>query len=94
MQIRIKGTPTAPYNLAALQAALPAAFAAGQEANIVPNSAYNATQPDVYANQLDQTLNLTGKTQAVTQVRAILPGQNYTTPPTVAKPLPLQPMAP
>ena len=90
MQIRIKATAPAqpPWNgLAALQAALPAAFAAGQDTNIVPNSAYNAAyganEPDVYVNQLDQTLNLTGVAQSVAEVRATLPGQNYTNPPTV-----------
>ena len=76
MQIRIKGTPTAPYNLAALQAALPTAFAAGQDKLLVPTG--------VYANQLDETLNLTGKTQSVAQVKAVLPGLNYTTPPKVS----------
>lgn len=88
MQIRIKGTPTGPYNLAALQTALPAAFAAGQDKIIVPNSAYNAAYgtnfPDVYVNQLDETLNLTGQGQSVAQVRAILPGQNYITAPKVS----------
>ena len=75
MQIRIKGTPSAPYNLAALQAALPAAFVAGQEAFIVP--------PATYANSLDETMNLTGKSQSVAQVKAVVGGQNYTTPPNV-----------
>ncbi len=53
----------------------------------MPNSAYNAAYgtnfPDIYANQLDETLNLTGQPQSVAQVKAVLPGQNYTTPPTV-----------
>ena len=88
MQIRIKGTNTAPYNLAALQAALPAAFAAGQDKIIVPNSAFNAAYgtnyADVYCNALDQSLNLSGLGQAVAQVRATLPGQNYVTPPAVS----------
>ena len=75
MQIRIKGTPTSPYNLAALQAALPTAFATGQEPFIVP--------PGVYPNHLDETMNLTGRAQAVAQVKAVMPGQNYTTPPNV-----------
>jgi len=87
MQIRIRGAATAPYNLAALQAALPAAFAAGQAPILVPNSAYNAAYgafyPDIYANALDETLNLTGTTQPVAQVKVIMPGQGYITPPTV-----------
>jgi FtsP/CotA-like multicopper oxidase with cupredoxin domain len=90
MQIRIKATAPAqpPWKgLAALTNALPKAFAAGQDKIIVPNSAYNLAYgtnwPDAYVNQLDQSLNLTGATQAVAQVRATLPGQNYTTPPTV-----------
>ncbi len=46
MQFRVAGTPTAPFNLAALQTALPAAFAASQPPLIVPEGTYapiNAT---------------------------------------------------
>ena len=88
MQIRIAGTPTAPFNLGALQAALPKAFAVAQDPILVPNpaynAAYNAAYPAIYANAADETLNLTPSTQSVSQVWATLPGQGYTTPPTVS----------
>jgi len=88
MQIRIKGTTTGAFNLGALQAALPTAFAVGQDPILVPNSgydlAYNAAFPDIYANAIDESLNLSGTTQSVALVKAVLPGQGYTTPPTVS----------
>jgi len=91
MQIRIKATaPAQPAwaGLAALQAALPVAFAAGQDPIIVPNSLYNGpynttpTATDKYVNGLDETLHL-GAASGVAKVMVTLPGQNYTTPPNV-----------
>jgi len=53
MVFKVKGKKTAPFNLAALQAALPPAFAASQPEPIVPQSAYGpaygTTFPDTYA---------------------------------------------
>ncbi|MFB3879681.1 MAG: hypothetical protein ACE149_00385 [Armatimonadota bacterium] len=87
LQIRIKGTPSAPYNVAALQTALPAAFAAAQPAPLVPAAAYNAAygtgNNNVYANVADETLNVTGSVQPVARVMLELPGFGYTSPPTV-----------
>jgi len=46
MQIQVAATaPAAPYNLTALQAALPAAFAASQPAPIIPEAAYATAYP-------------------------------------------------
>jgi FtsP/CotA-like multicopper oxidase with cupredoxin domain len=40
MQFRVAGTPSAPFNLANLQSALPAAFSASQPAPVVPQPTY------------------------------------------------------
>lgn len=40
MQFRVAGTPSAPFNVAALEAALPAAFKASQPAPVVPEPTY------------------------------------------------------
>jgi FtsP/CotA-like multicopper oxidase with cupredoxin domain len=42
MQFRVSGGTGTPFNLGALQAALPAAYAASQAAPVVPETAYNA----------------------------------------------------
>lgn len=81
MQIRIDPAAAAPtpadyYDVAALQAILPAAFASDQDPLLVPQN--------VYANALDDSLNLTGTAQPVTQVVTTLPGLGYTTAPTVS----------
>jgi FtsP/CotA-like multicopper oxidase with cupredoxin domain len=77
MQIRID--PNAPqgaaYDTAALDAALPAAFAMSQDPLLVP--------PGVYAQSVDETLNTTGIAQPVVRVVTTLPGLGYTKPPTV-----------
>ena len=89
MQIRIEGTATAPFNLTALQTALPKAFAVAQDQLLVPaayqNDAYNPAVPytDIYANSVDETLNVTGAPQSVSRVMLELPGLGYTTPPAV-----------
>jgi len=62
MQIVVSGTGT-PANLAALNAQLPAAFAASQPAPIVPQAAYSAaygqTFPDVFARLQNHSLTFT-----------------------------------
>ncbi len=88
MQINIAGTPTAPFNLAALQAALPAAFKADQDAPVVPESAYNVAygtnNPDIFANlATGDSINVTGKAQPVASIMTTLPGLNYLVPPIV-----------
>jgi len=87
MQIRIKGTATPPYDLAALQEALPKAFAVAQDHPLVPaavyNAAYGTSYKDIYANSVDESLNITGATQSVLKVMLELPGLGYTKPPTV-----------
>ncbi|BCS53119.1 choice-of-anchor D domain-containing protein [Geobacter sp. SVR] len=88
MQIRIKGAKGTPYDVAALQTALPKAFAVGQEHPLVPaaayNDAYGTTYQNIFANSVDETLNTTGTAQSVSRVMTELPGFGYTTPPTVS----------
>ena len=51
MQFRVQASTAAPrYNLAALQAALPAAFAASQPAPVVPEAAYGPAYGMVFPN--------------------------------------------
>jgi FtsP/CotA-like multicopper oxidase with cupredoxin domain len=87
MQIRIVAGTTTPFNLAALQTMLPAAFRVAQDPIIVPNSAYdaayNAKYTDIYCRSVDDSLNVTGAPQPVASVMTELPGLGYTTPPTV-----------
>jgi FtsP/CotA-like multicopper oxidase with cupredoxin domain len=87
MQIRIKGSATAPFDLATLQTVLPQAFKVAQDAPIVPescfNKAYGTSYPDIFADVTTETLNVTGAPQPVAAVMTVLPGLGYTTPPTV-----------
>jgi len=87
MQIRIKGVATAPYNLAALQTALPKAYSVAQDAPLVPESAFNAaygtTYADIFARGVDESLNVTGAAQPLATIMTTLPGLGYTTAPTV-----------
>ncbi|MGZ6274481.1 MAG: FG-GAP-like repeat-containing protein [Syntrophales bacterium] len=87
MQIRVSANGAEPFNLAALQAALPKAYGATQAKPIVPQKAYNlafGTFPtDTYVNNTDSTVNLLGTAQAVSQVITTLGGSGYTTSPTV-----------
>jgi FtsP/CotA-like multicopper oxidase with cupredoxin domain len=57
MQIRVEGTAASAFNLSALEAALPAAYAASQPVPIVPEAAYgpafNATFQDNYVRIQD-----------------------------------------
>ena len=50
MQFRVAGTPTAAFNLAALQTALPVAYVASQPPPIVPQTYY----PGAYHSAVDQ----------------------------------------
>jgi FtsP/CotA-like multicopper oxidase with cupredoxin domain len=50
MQIRIEGAPAAPFDLATLQARLPAAYAASQNPPIVPEAAYNDAYGAAFTN--------------------------------------------
>ena len=89
MQIRVAGAPSAPFNLAALQTALPKAFAVDQDAPVVPESnfnlAYGTNNPDIFSNVANiDSLNVTGKPQPVASIMTALPGLGYVTPPTVS----------
>jgi FtsP/CotA-like multicopper oxidase with cupredoxin domain len=91
MQVKVASSPGTPFNLAALQAALPQAYKASQAPPIVPQSAYNAafnpnpqTQqqyPDTYVNNTDESVNLTGTGQGVAKMIATLGGSGYTAAP-------------
>jgi FtsP/CotA-like multicopper oxidase with cupredoxin domain len=91
MQIRIDsaGSPTAAYDKSALQTYLPKAFKVGQDHLLVPaayqNDVYNPPTPyvNIFANSVAETLNVTGAVSSVARVMTELPGQGYTTPPTV-----------
>ena len=65
MQFQVAGTPSAPFNLAPLQTALPAAFKASQPTPIVPETVYNSvytTTPvtkDLYSKISDYSFTFT-----------------------------------
>ena len=73
MQFRVAGAPSTPFNMGALQAALPAAFKATQPAPIVPQATYPAASggnapTDLYAKIQDYsfTFNPIGSTVPTT----------------------------
>ncbi len=72
MQFQVSGALGTAYNLAALQTALPAAYAASQPAPLVPESAYNTafgtSYADNYARIQDQQIVMTpvGQTAPIT----------------------------
>jgi FtsP/CotA-like multicopper oxidase with cupredoxin domain len=62
MQFRVSGTPTAPFDLAALQAALPTAYVASQDPPVVPQTAYPGPYhgaTDKYARIADTSMTYT-----------------------------------
>ncbi|MCI4063062.1 multicopper oxidase domain-containing protein [Micromonospora sp. R77] len=63
MQIRVNGTPAAPFNLAQLQTRLPQAYAQSQPKPIVPEEAYNTAFgtdfPNTYVAIQDTTITFT-----------------------------------
>lgn len=90
MQINLQpgGIPGTPVNINTLNTALAAAYGASQQKPIVPNSAYDAafgttTTRNAHVQNVDDTINLTGKPQPVAQVVTTVPGAGYTTAPTV-----------
>lgn len=90
MQINIAstGTPGTPVSLSALNTALAGAYGASQQKPVVPNTAYDpafgTTTPfNAHVQNTDETINLTGKGQAVASVMTTGPGTGYTTAPTV-----------
>ncbi|MCX7007068.1 MAG: hypothetical protein NTY53_07435, partial [Kiritimatiellaeota bacterium] len=75
MQFRVAGTPVAPFNLPALQTALPSAFGASQPPLLVNTG--------IYARIQDQYMNTSGLPQALTNIILTQAGTAYTTPPTI-----------
>ncbi len=63
MQFRVSGGTGVAFNVAALQTALPTAYAASQAAPVVPeavfNTAYGATYPNTYSRIQDTSLTFT-----------------------------------
>ncbi len=89
MQIRLTGSIGTAYNLAALQAALPVAFAASQPAPIVPqadfNAAYGANYPtDAYARIQDTSMTFIPASSTVQGVTLTSGGSGYGSTPTVS----------
>ncbi len=88
MQFQVSGTAAAAYNLAALQTALPAAFAASQPAPIVPqaayDAAYNANYPtDANVRIQDTTMTFTPADTAIHTITVTGGGLGYSSTPFV-----------
>ncbi len=91
MQFQVAGTPAAAFNKAALDAAIPAAFAATQPKPIIPvagyDAAYNANFPaDAYARIQDTSLNIFNtllSNGALSGVQVTNGGSGYTANPAV-----------
>ncbi len=83
MQIQVANNTPVPFNPAPLTTALPVAYAASQDAPIIPEAAYGpaykATYPNSYSRIQDTSL-FTGK---LTGVSVVTPGSGYTTAPKV-----------
>ena len=80
--------PAIPFNLFALQTALPQAYKATQAPPVVKQKAYNAafgtSNGDTYVQNVDATVNLTGVGQGVSNVMVTIPGSGFKVPPTVS----------
>ena len=90
MQINISPTGAAgtPVSISALNTALAAAYGASQQKPVVPNTAYDPafgthTTSNIHVQNTDETINLTGKGQAVASVMTTVPGAGYTAAPNV-----------
>jgi FtsP/CotA-like multicopper oxidase with cupredoxin domain len=99
MQIRIVPFPAgfsasqgAGVSAAAYQdlvkAAVPKAFAAGNDKPLAPQMVYNDAFPgfatkDLYADGVQELLNLTGQPQTIAKIKSVLGGNNYTVIPRV-----------
>ena len=91
MQFQVAGTPAAAFNQTALDAAIPAAFAATQPKPIIPvagyDAAYNASFPaDPYARIQDTSVNIFNNllsNGALSGVNVTNGGSGYTANPSV-----------
>lgn len=90
MQFRVNGQTATTFNKTLLNTWLPKAFAKTQHRPLVPAKAYQAAYPgdmpdiDVYSNNRDETLNITGTPTPLAQVVTVAPGAGYTAAPTVS----------
>jgi FtsP/CotA-like multicopper oxidase with cupredoxin domain len=88
MQFRVSGATASPaYNLAALQTALPIAYAASQPPPIIPETTYpapNKAAKDTYARIQDNFLTFAPTGNPLGGVTLTANGRNYTSAPTVA----------
>jgi len=83
MQFRVVGTPSPPFNVAALQSALPTAFKASQPEPIVPQTAFGGGS-DTYVRIQDTTVTYAPiGPQTLTSISVINGGAGYTSAPTV-----------
>lgn len=91
MQFRIAGSAAAAFDVNRLKLELPKAFKTAQKPPHVPQTFYpdangvvpNTNVTNVYANIADESLNISGTTQAISRVIVTAPGQSYTKAPTV-----------
>ncbi|PUE31367.1 choice-of-anchor D domain-containing protein [Limnohabitans sp. Jir72] len=93
MQFRITGAPAtaSAFTLAKLKSELPKAFLLAQKPPHVPQTFYpnalgvvpNTAVTNVYANVMDESLNISGTKQTVNRVVVTAPGQSYNKAPTV-----------
>jgi FtsP/CotA-like multicopper oxidase with cupredoxin domain len=91
MQLQVTGTPASAYNVAALNTALPAAFAASQPKPIIPQAAYNAAYngnfaADPYVRIQDNSVNIFNtllSNGSLSSIRIINGGKGYVSNPTV-----------
>ncbi|MGE5506993.1 MAG: hypothetical protein ACM3RP_00665 [Chitinophagales bacterium] len=86
MQFQVEGTPAPAYDLAALQAALPRAYAQFQDKPIVPQASYNAAfnqsgPVDGYARIFDTSMSFFNG--PLTGLKLTNGGSGYTSAPTV-----------
>lgn len=81
MQIRVSGTANGTaYDPTALNAALPAAFAASQDAPIIPESAYNTAYAANYPNTYSRIQDTSLFDGALTGITVTAAGSGYTAP--------------
>ncbi len=89
MQIKVAGSPAAPYSVAALQTALAAAYPTAQNPPIVPQTTYPgpfAAANDTYARIQDTSLTFTPLTVArsLAGIAVTAGGTGYSATPTVS----------
>jgi len=83
MQIHVLPSTPVPFDPTALNAALPAAFAASQEAPIIPEAAYGPAYATTYPNSYSRIQDTSLFDGTLTGISVTASGTGYTTAPTV-----------